>query len=86
MQSSECCNLIVLVHASGSLCLGRFIYTGEKWNEHASDCQLVLQSTDEAYDNDSALIRIELNSKEVIGRSCQMLKARLVHGRTKQKR
>lgn len=66
--------------------LGRFIYAGEKWNEHASDCQLVLQSTDEAYDNDSALIRIELNSKEVIGRSCQMLKARLVHGRIKQKR
>lgn len=55
--------------------LGRFIYTGEKWNEHASDCQLVLQSTDEAYDNDSALIRIELNSKEVIGRSLSNVKS-----------
>jgi len=46
----------------------------------------VSQSTDRAYDNDSAVCRIELNSKEVIGRSCQMLKARLGHGRIKQKR
>lgn len=29
--------------------LHRFIYTGEKWNEHASEYQLVLQSTDKAY-------------------------------------
>ena len=26
--------------------LRRFIYTGEKWNEHASHYQLALQSTD----------------------------------------
>lgn len=36
-------------------------------------------------DNDSLNSRIELNSKEVIVKSCQMFKARFVHGRIKQK-
>lgn len=35
-------------------------------------------------DNDSLNSRIELNSKEVIVKSCQMFKARFVHGRIKK--
>lgn len=61
-----------------------FIYTGEKKNERASHYQLVLYNKRIRLVNNDFHSCIEMNSKEVIVKSCQIFKARFVNGRIKQ--